>query len=79
VVVATLTQYSLLSETELSQYCREKGLLVEQVKEWRSACVMGAMSEAQRKVTCCLAHLFQGESDVDIQLHGSSCWLVVFY
>ena len=39
-----------LSEAELSQYCREKGLLVEQVKEWRSACIMGTMSETQRKV-----------------------------
>jgi transposase-like protein len=27
-----------LNETELSAYCRQKGLLVEQVKAWRKAC-----------------------------------------
>lgn len=27
-----------LSETELSAYCRQKGLFVEQVKAWRQAC-----------------------------------------
>ena len=48
-----------LSETELNQYCREKGLLVEQVKEWRIACVMGNMSEAQRKA----AEKKQGRED----------------
>lgn len=31
-----------LSESELSQYCREKGLYPEQVKEWRSACIRGS-------------------------------------
>ena len=49
--LAVVIETAPLSETELSQYCREKGLLVEQVKEWRCACVMGTMSEAQRKVT----------------------------
>lgn len=28
-----------LSETELSKYCRENGLYVEQVKNWRTSCI----------------------------------------
>ena len=28
-----------LSETELSKYCRENGLYVEQVKNWRASCI----------------------------------------
>ena len=28
-----------LSETDLSRYCRENGLYVEDIKEWRSSCV----------------------------------------
>jgi len=30
-----------LSETELSQYCREKGLYPEQVHRWKSECMLG--------------------------------------
>lgn len=30
-----------LTETELSEYCREKGLYPEQVKRWKSACIEG--------------------------------------
>lgn len=47
--LAVVIETAPLSETELSQYCREKGVLVEQVKEWRSACVMGTMSVTQSK------------------------------
>lgn len=35
IVVETAT----LSEVELSEYCRSKGLYVEQVKAWRDACM----------------------------------------
>ncbi len=38
---AVVVEVTPLSEVELSQYCREKGLLVEQVKEWRAACING--------------------------------------
>jgi transposase-like protein len=34
VVLETMT----LSETELSEYCRRKGLFPEQVAQWREAC-----------------------------------------
>ncbi|WP_115336877.1 IS3 family transposase [Legionella londiniensis] len=47
---AVVIETASLSEAELSRYCREKGLLVEQVREWRAACIMGNMNEAQRKV-----------------------------
>lgn len=46
---AVVVEVTPLSEIELSQYCREKGLLVEQVKEWRAACINGNLSETQRK------------------------------
>jgi len=35
-----------LNESELSQYCREKGLYPEQVKEWKAAC---QLSEVERR------------------------------
>ncbi|WP_242875986.1 hypothetical protein [Cellulosilyticum sp. I15G10I2] len=28
-----------VNETELSKYCRQKGLYVEQVKEWKNICI----------------------------------------
>lgn len=46
---AVVVETTSLSEIELSQYCREKGLLVEQVKEWRTACINGNATETQRK------------------------------
>ena len=32
-------QIYTLSEIELSKYCREKGLYVEEVKKWRLSCI----------------------------------------
>lgn len=37
----------LLSEIELSKYCRENGLFVEEVKNWHAACINSASSEAE--------------------------------
>lgn len=46
VVLATAS----LSEIELSEYCRRKGLFPEQVKAWRQACIDGQISaKAQLK------------------------------
>lgn len=47
---ATVMEASL-SETELSQYCRERGLFPEQVKAWKRACISGAgqAEQAARK------------------------------
>jgi len=33
-----------MSQTELAQYYREKGLFVEQVKQWRDACMQGVVN-----------------------------------
>ncbi len=40
-----------LSEVELSEYCRRKGLYLEQVAMWREACIQGNMksSDQQKK------------------------------
>ena len=39
-----------LSESELSQYSREKGLYIEQVKQWKTQCLTGfKMSKDQQK------------------------------
>jgi len=39
-----------LSEIGLSEYCREKGLYLEQVKEWKQSCIAGNQTKAlQRK------------------------------
>ena len=46
--LAVVIETAPLSEVELSQYCREKGLLVEQVKAWRSACIMGNTRDAKQ-------------------------------
>ena len=46
VIIATAP----LSETELSQYCREKGLFIEQVKSWKEECLGGfQLSTEQNK------------------------------
>ena len=33
-----MLESAALSESELAEYCRRKGLCVEQVREWRVAC-----------------------------------------
>ena len=39
-----------LSEIELSEYCRSKGLYPEQIAAWRQACITGQLSaQAQRQ------------------------------
>jgi transposase-like protein len=50
--LAVVIETAALSEEELSVYCREKGLYVEQVKRWKEACVQGTGQETeQRKET----------------------------
>lgn len=39
--LAVVIETAPLSESELSQYCREKGLYVEQIKQWKSHCLTG--------------------------------------
>jgi len=46
---AVVVETASLSETELSQYCREKGLYPEQVKAWKQDCLDGFNSNPERK------------------------------
>ncbi len=39
-----VVETAALSETELSEYCRKKGLYPQQVKEWKHACISGAQA-----------------------------------
>ncbi len=48
---ATVLETASLSEIELSEYCRQKGLYPDQVKTWRQACIDGQnTAKAQQKV-----------------------------
>jgi len=38
-----------MTENELSQYCREKGLYSEQVQSWRGECMQGFMSSKEKE------------------------------
>lgn len=46
---AVVLETATLSESELSQYCREKGLYPEQVKGWKQDCLEGFSSGPERK------------------------------
>ncbi len=39
---------ALLSEYELAEYCREKGLYVDELKKWKSCCVKANTPESVR-------------------------------
>lgn len=47
--LAVVIETAILSESGLSEYCREKGLYPEQVREWKAACIQGQLSEAERR------------------------------
>lgn len=47
--LAVVAETFSMTENELSQYCREKGLYPEQVKEWRDDCMQGFMSSKERE------------------------------
>ena len=51
--LAVVAETYTMTENELSQYCREKGLYPEQLYQWRTECMQGFMStqaqEAQAK------------------------------
>ena len=40
-----------MSETEISQYCREKGLFREQILEWKRDCLGGFQSDESQAKT----------------------------
>ncbi|WP_165905216.1 transposase, partial [Vibrio crassostreae] len=47
--LAIVAETYSMTENELSQYCREKGLYTEQVQSWRSECMQGFMSSKERE------------------------------
>lgn len=46
---AVVVETATLSEAELGQYCREKGLYPEQVKAWKQDFIDGANSSPERR------------------------------
>ncbi|MGL0823285.1 IS3 family transposase, partial [Vibrio vulnificus] len=47
--LAIVAETYSMTENELSQYCREKGLFPEQVHGWRNECMQGFMSAKERE------------------------------
>ena len=47
--LAIIAETFSMTESELSQYCREKGLFPEQLVEWRSECMQGFKSSKERE------------------------------
>lgn len=47
--LATVIEVASLSAAELSRYCRERGLYVEQVTSWRAACLEGQRSAQEQR------------------------------
>lgn len=45
---AVVVETAALSESELSEYCRKKGLYPEQIKQWKQQCIQGFQSNVQQ-------------------------------
>lgn len=45
----TIIETAALNETELAQYCRERGLYPEQIKQWKQDSLQGFQSSAEAK------------------------------
>lgn len=45
--LAVIIETAILSEAELGQYCRAKGLYPEQIEQWKSDCLSGGLSSPQ--------------------------------
>lgn len=48
--LATVIETASLNEAELNEYCREKGLYVDQVKAWKADSLRGFMSSRDREI-----------------------------
>ena len=48
--LATVIETAALSESELSEYCRNKGLYVEQIKAWRANSLQGFSHSKQQSL-----------------------------
>ncbi|MEZ8050655.1 MULTISPECIES: transposase [unclassified Vibrio] len=47
--LAIVAESYSMTESELSQYCREKGLFPEQIQSWRSECMQGFKSSKEQE------------------------------
>lgn len=47
---AVVLETSALSEVELSEYCRTKGLYPEQIKAWKQACISGNTTKSSKRI-----------------------------
>jgi len=47
--LAIVAETYSMTESELSQYCREKGLFPEQIQSWRSECIQGFKSSKEQE------------------------------
>ncbi|PMM38722.1 transcriptional regulator [Vibrio lentus] len=47
--LAIVAETYSMTESELSQYCREKGLFPEQIQSWRSDCMQGFKSSKEQE------------------------------
>lgn len=41
---AAVVETAAMTELELSEYCRSKGLYTEQIQHWKAACIHGAQT-----------------------------------
>jgi transposase-like protein len=48
---AVVVETASLSESELGEYCRTKGLFIDQVKQWKQQCIQGFQSDEQQTKT----------------------------
>ena len=47
---AAVVETAVMTEQELSEYCRSKGLYPDQIRRWKAACIQGAgLADEQRK------------------------------
>jgi len=47
---AAVLETSALSEVELSEYCRVKGLYPAQIKSWKQACIAGNTTKPSKRI-----------------------------
>ena len=47
--LAVIVETAVMSESELGQYCRAKGLFVEQIKRWKDDCLAGFQSTKEQE------------------------------
>jgi transposase-like protein len=47
--LAVVIETAAMSESELSAYCRSKGLYSEQIKQWKQACITGQQNDAEHR------------------------------